>query len=381
MPNYFTLPGSEDLSPETAMRAVRIDDMTVAGPALPVNEAGSTPDSALDKVNAAYDSLNRLLDLAGVRLDDMVRLRAWVADYDVLPALAEAWGKWFGTDEDQPAGNVVRADLPAGELIRLEATAITAGDRRHSVPLSGADWPWANASRKGPLVCVGDLRHVTPGGIAPLPEAQELHHRLASGLEALGSGMSELGHILSFYDDHSKRDIINSPFVEYFPKIGDRPARHSVIRRLPDGSALGGDATGWSGASRACVTLSGVWHGGIRGVPNSLPFGTRIGPLLQSAATYGQNPLTEICDDSRSDQSYWAFRNTERLLTAVGMTPADILHAFIWYRTDEDREAALVEWAGWYPDPAQQPVLTLLQSELPRNFACQVEITAYRPTA
>ena len=235
---------------------------------------------------------------------------------------------------------------------------------------------------KGDLFASGILtgHDMKTGQLSESPQAQAevAFERLHAALDAVGAHPDNVAHMFCWYQDHSVRDTINGPFKKLFPTLGDRPNRHSVIRKLPAGQALQVEAMGTKGATRANLTLHGVAHGGIDGLINSLPLGIRIGNLLYSAGTYGSNPETGITPASPEEQAEFAFLNTERLLDAAGMTMDDIGHMLVWFKDPKYRDAVNGPWVKYFPNIEDRPARHAITADLPGEMVIQLEIIAVK---
>lgn len=353
-----------------------IDGLFFSGPCSSSNVEGvGSPDT---EVAAIFESMQLLLEQAGMDLQDVVRVRFWSSD-GVIPSPAiEAYRRAFPDAGSSPVVNVAQKSLAAGSGVEIELVAVAGGTRQSFGIGSRGDF-YPAICVKDDVFCVSGLRSaVEHVGASSEDDAASILGALATALEAAEISADGVGHLLVWYRDHAFRDVVNGPFTELFPILGDRPARHSVVRAMPGEEGLRIEATGVVGSRRACYTISGVWHAGIAGMPNSLPFGTRTGRLLFSAATYGQDPDTQQCGGAEN-QIDFAFRHTAELLSAAGLDLTHIAHAFLWIREDAYRDMVEEAWCRVFPDAADRPASHVITSELPRDFLVQIEITAVVP--
>ena len=312
--------------------------------------------------------------------EELARLRFWVdtVECDWRAILRDEWLALFPNPDRRPTVSFVQNSLPAGVCVQAEGVAVN-GDRRSLYCRDRSDHTWPDGCVAGDLVFLGAVEgsDIEGGGVPADPAAQARHvfERFDDLMSQAGLEPESFGHMLVWYAEHSIRDLLNPPFVDRFPTNGERPARHSVKRTLPAGQAVQAEATLVRGGQRICYMLSGIWHGGIQNLPNSLPFGTRLGRYLFSAATYGREMYATAGGDMDS-QSAWALQHTARLLAAGGLSPSDVGHAFVWLGVNADRSVFDRHWTRMFPDPARAPVRVDVVSELPADFLVQVEVTA-----
>lgn len=70
-------------------------------------------------------------------------------------------------------------------------------------------------------------------GDGPDEQARFAFDNLRQVLEQAGGGPDNIVRMTVHLTDHSYRESINKPWLEWFPNENDRPARHSVLANLP----------------------------------------------------------------------------------------------------------------------------------------------------
>jgi 2-iminobutanoate/2-iminopropanoate deaminase len=75
-------------------------------------------------------------------------------------------------------------------------------------------------------------------GEGPDQQARFAFDNLRTVLESAGAGPDNIVRMTVHLTDHSYREAINKPWLEWFPDEHDRPARHSVLADLPRGFLL-----------------------------------------------------------------------------------------------------------------------------------------------
>jgi len=125
-------------------------------------------------------------------------------------------------------------------------------------------------------------------------------------------------------------------------------------------------------AARRSITVTGLDHGG-----SPFPVATRIGPYIYSSALSGRNPETGELDPDIAAQAAQAFTNVERVVSAAGGEPDDIVKVVVFAR-DRAATRAVIDkpWAGLFPDPASRPVRHTVEAQLPAGLHLQVEFIA-----
>ena len=105
-------------------------------------------------------------------------------------------------------------------------------------------------------------------------------------------------------------------------------------------------------AQRATLQIPGVAHTGGR-ERGFLPFGSKVGNLLFSGGTMGQDPATGQVVEDPQRQAELAFENTRTLLETAGMSTDDIVHFFVWVSDRKYQAAVNKPWEDMFPRPAQ----------------------------
>ncbi len=370
-------------SPSASPSATRVGEYLFSSACTGQDPAtGQLAQGADQQADRAFSNLRALVETSGFNTDDIVRMWVWLKDWSVQDAVAKPWLEMFPDADNRPAAAFVTAtDLPPNQFLQLEIVAKQGGGSRRSISIPGATLgdAYPTISIKGDLYATGSIRG-DKGEPTPA-QAARLHERIKAGLDAIGASTDSVAHVLSWYRDHSSRDIQNGPFVTLFPMPGDRPNRHSVIRNLPDGVEIATEAMGVKGGMRVNYTMHGPRHGGIDGMWNSLPLGVSIANLVHSAGTMGRDPVTDENSPDPNNQAEVAFANTRRLMEAAGLSMDDIGHMFVWYTDQASRDALNAPLQAFFPNPDDRPAWHLIQADLPGDMVVQVEIIAVRPSA
>jgi enamine deaminase RidA (YjgF/YER057c/UK114 family) len=332
------------------------------------------------QADETWAALVDALEQRGAQPSDLLKL--WILARDDSAAVAVRKQVAASGNDVSPVTNVIIADLPEGESIRLTAVAVRS-DTLATFDYKG--W-WASdapaASIRGGLFATGTIRPIDRSGSVPSTpdeQAKALFDNLRLTLGAADVSPESIAHIFVWYSDHAYRDIVNVPFLEMFPHRGNRPARHSVIRRLPEGEGLQLEAVGMVAGKRVNYTIADSWHLGIDDEVNSLPYGCGVGDLLMTGGCYGGDArgTSRLALD---EQLNFAVRNVQTLLDASGRTLRDVGHLFVW--TNDYAQAQLVTtWLERHlRDADAAPACTALTTKMPGLFDVQLEVMATRPT-
>ncbi len=362
----------------------RVGDYLFSGGCMGQDPAnGKVVDGAAAQAEFAFRNVRTLLDTSGFSTGDVVRMWVWIKDQSVRPAVDKPWKEMFPDEGSRPAVSFVQAELPSGMLVQLEIIAVRGGRPRRSFYLGdtkGSLYP--SGAAKGDIVCVGALNGKDPrsGALSPdgVEQAAAATDKLKQVMDLADLGLESMGHLLAWYRDHSMREVSNGPYTRLWPIMGDRPARHSVVRPMPAGEIFEIEGMGTIGARRKCLFIPGVFHGGIQGIENSLPFGTHTGKLVYSAATYGRNTQTGVVG-APEEQAELVMTHTKTLMDRAGITMDDVAHMFLWCSDRKNRDLFNGPWEQWFPSLEDRPARHAIESALPGNFVVQVEIIAVAP--
>ncbi len=280
-------------------------------------EPGGGASSGTAEVEAA-------LGARGLGLGNVAHLKLWIPDLAASDSILQSWLAAFPDKNRRPTVSVLASTLPEGRAIEVSVVATTGSSHRSLYETEASADGFPSAVVRGDFFVTSTLSGVDPvthevAGDAAA-QAKQAFHRLKTLIEAAGGSAAGIAHMFVWYRDHSERETINEPYLEMFPLPADRPCRHSVVRSLPDGEAMHIEAMGSVTSRRSTYALNGVWHAGIGGVPNSLPFGAKAGPYLFTGGTYGRNLETDDIDLDLKSQLKYSIIHTKSFLVATGST-------------------------------------------------------------
>ncbi len=242
----------------------------------------------------------------GLDLGNVAHLKLWIPDLASSDSILQSWLAAFPDSDRRPTVSVLVSSLPEGRTIEVSVVATRASSHRSLYETEGNADGFPSAVVRGDFFVTSTLSGADPatGEVVgdAAAQAKQMFHRLATLIGAADGSAAGIAHMFVWYRDHSERETVNEPFLEMFPLPADRPCRHSLVRSLPDGEAMLLEAMGSVASRRSTYAVNGVWHAGIGGVPNSLPFGAKAGSYLftggPTVAT--SRPTTSIPISNRS---------------------------------------------------------------------------------
>lgn len=363
-------------------------DLVFTAPCRPVHrETNELAASAADQAKDACGNAIHALEKAGAQAADIIRIRLWISSQSVADEVKAAVLTLFPDGQSRPAFSFIATSHEAGVHVFAEALAVRSGVRRSIYRADDKQRTFPGACLKGNILCTGNLSGadgpaVGGGTHAPENQARRAFEQLDDVLEQAKLSHKNVAHMMVWYRDHSFRDVVNGPFVERYPTLGDRPARHSLVRELPDGVGMQMEALAVVGERRFTYAVPGCYHHGIQHIPNSLPFATRVGSILHTAATYGH----VVDDGSRGgdidEQCDIAFRHSSAVLNSAGMSMKEVAHVYVWIADQNSSEAVSRAWArhfgsGW-AGPVRHDIVSALPTIDTGPFLVQLELIAVK---
>ncbi|MBB1634462.1 hypothetical protein A9975_26865 [Cupriavidus sp. UME77] len=93
-------------------------------------DTGRLPADAAAQAELAFSNLQRLLEVGGATLANLVKLTVYVKDNSVREAINGQWLHHFPDPLDRPARHIVVHDLQHGMLLQLECMAVVASETK-----------------------------------------------------------------------------------------------------------------------------------------------------------------------------------------------------------------------------------------------------------
>jgi enamine deaminase RidA (YjgF/YER057c/UK114 family) len=322
-----------------------------------------------EQTQAALGRLADTLAERGLGLDDLLRLRLFVADLDARAAIEETLQTHLGSE--RPAVSVL--ELPAGSLaprVAVSLDAVAAPGARESRRLG------PGSVRLGPWVLLGALAAVEPGA---------LFKRMQERLREQGAELRDvlrLGNWLTF------------PLRDYGPFGAVRRELVASAGLLPASAGVQVGRVGLAGERLACEALAYAPESRAEGSPEGRSEDrredraghqpearagarSRLADFYLDARVAGGYVFTsgEVPDGRGSvrEQASEVYERLRAHLAASGTTPASVVQQTVFVRHARDREA--VTQAGRAFFGATLPPTTLLTvADIGFHPGCDVEI-------
>jgi enamine deaminase RidA (YjgF/YER057c/UK114 family) len=182
----------------------------------------------------AMNKIRSLVERAGGTLDNVARAVAYVTSIEDRPTVnGDLWHEVFPDPDDRPAYKVLLADLPEGELIRLDALALLGATRRR------IDLP--NISAFDPTVVIGNLvissrchgndkdhgGELVSGGLHA--EVRQTFSNLRELVTLAGGSPENIVQINTYSRESNDLDEIRAAFDEVFQDNHNKPVLNCLV--------------------------------------------------------------------------------------------------------------------------------------------------------
>lgn len=105
--------------------ASRVGNLIATGGIRGVDAAtGRMPEDLVAQARNMFANLRTIVDAAGGRCEDIVKLTVWIATPEARAAVNAEWVAMFPDPHARPARHILNYELPAGMLIQCEAIAL-----------------------------------------------------------------------------------------------------------------------------------------------------------------------------------------------------------------------------------------------------------------
>ena len=335
-----------------------------------------------------YANLGALLQWAGARWAEVVKVYTYVAPQAVTPAgrldLHAVEGRYLGGDQ---AGVAVGLPLPEpGWLVAVEAVAHPGTPKSIVADVSDAQSAsgWAQAVRVGPSVYVGaqivdgmklaDGDAKETGRSRVRVETRAVYEALGSVLQRAGASW---GDVLKVHQYATRGDIAfdeirggREPFLrtgEFISTSVVGSARHP---RWPvDRWLLQVDAEAYVGPKRF-IRVPGVWAN-----PGGLQATEAGGILFMQAQMSRDSGGRTLHPDDPLAHAERVFQNLDGVLREIGVDWSEVVHARTFCRGPEDL-AAVRRIRGQWLAPGQHAMTDLLAGFFDREARVEIELLA-----
>lgn len=336
--------GSTEAIDRSYAPCVTLDDWIFVSAQTGVDAEGELVSASFaPQVRQAYANLEALLEAAGTDPGEIYHLTIWLTDMRRRAACLALLGELL-EDTQATVTTTWAGELPeAGASVQLEARAIRGNSsvRKEVIPVDGLPDIGSVAPFYAPCVRVGDLVYLSgqPGvdesytlGAESFDEQmRQVMRNVQAGLEAGGSGLSNLVTMTTWLTDHRNAGRFQHVRDEF---LGTDVATSTRI----EANALFDRAAGVE--MEAIGVTDGVGKGTVDH-PDTLPMLTierdgetyprlwnvlKAGEWIFTAGMLGVDADLELVSRAFEPQVRQAYTNLERTLEAAGATFDDIAH-------------------------------------------------------
>ena len=289
-----------------------------------------------DKVTNCLNEVRKVLRVAGMDMENVVKSFVYLEDHDKYDELNAAYGKFF--PNDPPARTTFGVARVPGES-RLEITCIAYADLSEKKRIGEPQpRPYSSGILAGDMLYVSGKGDQLPGGGHPKTVEEQVRQAMRNVEATLKLAGLDFRHVVMshvFLDNYETRETVDKVYGEFFAK-GDEPACATVyVDWLPGGSHVEITCFATTDLARRKIVR-----------PKGLTFGpkgaaVRANPAVWAGDTLYLSALTGIEAGQKSttvlgDQVHRMGRNDTALLDAAGLKLDDIVSGCVYLRKMDD---------------------------------------------
>lgn len=212
-------------------------------------------ETALRQAELIGELNNELYRMTGHSEDNLGQIFVWYHDDVSRAASIRQIEAMFPDPNDRPALHYIHSKLPywpevEGQFLVQHDIVGKKGAKRRVlkvpgvIPMDGA----ADGVPPGVVldnllftsVCLGQDGNGLAGSLEQ--QVRLAFDNVQKVVEAGEFALNDIGHFHVWYADHGVREMVDKVWLERFPRMEDRPARHCVISDLPAGALVGLEA-------------------------------------------------------------------------------------------------------------------------------------------
>ena len=335
---------------------VRAGDLVYAGGLAGVDPVTGAPTGdLLAQTETALKHLAAAFDGAGCSIDNIGRAAAFVTKAEDRMAVYDPWDAMFPDADDRPAFKVLVADLPPGQLVRIDGLAILGARRmRGEIPGVPARDP---SVRLGDWLFTSRVHGIHPEDGVPgdeRTEAVQNFENLSDLLDIHGFEPSDMVQITIFGNDDTHFDLARQACEQVFLAVGGDPAIECVTSPLAPKFEISAEMIAVKGGGTEFAEIY------IDTDASGAPDGARLGDLIIAPGLYGGSGDVET-------QMRAACANMEAFAKAAGGSLGDIARVAIYMATLDDRPVLNDVWAEWFLDMDDRPPHKYAPAALPEG--------------
>jgi 2-iminobutanoate/2-iminopropanoate deaminase len=226
----------------TVPHAVVIDNMVYACGLSGTDPVTGEPCGDLKRqVATALQHMRRLVEKAGGSLDNVGRAVGFCTRVEDRDLVDQVWMDVFPDPNDKPAFKVLLADLPAGQLVRIDCVALL-GERRTRIDIP-------NVSAHDPTVRIGNLvftsrchgndqttGKIVDGGLEA--QARQTFENLATLMKLAGGTEANITQITTFGREPDYLPVARKVFETRFSDSSRRPRFNQTVNFVSPSMAI-----------------------------------------------------------------------------------------------------------------------------------------------
>lgn len=369
--------------PTTIGSAARIGDLVVACGISGADATGNLSGTPEEQFARAFGNLRTTVDRAGLTLDNVAHVTAFIPGLDYRPYINPPWLETFG--DQRPARKTTHTSLPEGVCVELQAIAVDGG-RRQALEIPGLRHrdPLPMGTRMGDLVFSSVLGGEDPATGQPRQGREQIEQAFSNMrrlVEIAGGSPDDIALVWVFLGDFSFQAAMVEIWLKMFPQDGNRPARKTFGYDMSGRGLAQLQMIAGLGAGRENFEIPGIGH------HDPIPLGARVGRLFFSSGVDGRDPATgrfegraavsvpPAADDAAAPgggprafranagavraQASQALRNVRTLMELAGGSLEQVLQATVLLGDPSYRSGAMEAWSEMFP-PVNRPALQAL---------------------
>jgi 2-iminobutanoate/2-iminopropanoate deaminase len=226
----------------TTPLGVRVNDMIYTTSLAGIDSVTGEPQGDIKRQTAtALAHMRTLVERAGGSIDNIGRAAGFCTTSEHRNLVDEVWMTLFPEENDKPAFKVLLAELPPGQLVRIDALALL-GQRRRRFDI-------ANVTAHDPTVRIGNwvfssrchgndqsTGQIVEGGLEA--EARQTLENLATLVKLAGGSEANIVQITMFARDVEYMSAARRIFEERFPDPERRPALNQLVNFVSNRMAV-----------------------------------------------------------------------------------------------------------------------------------------------
>lgn len=334
---------------------------------------GVLGDGAEKQFEIAFANLERLVEQAGLRTNDIAHVTVFIGDASGRQLINKPWLQTFPDEHNRPARKTTTYPLPDKVFVQLQAFGVT-GAKRQPLEIAGLSHrdPLPMGNKSGNMVyssVLGGQDPKTNKQVAGTVEQMEqAFQNMRALVERAGGTTDDIGLVWVFLRDKADQPALIDTWLKMFPRDGDRPARKTIMYdelkgretlvQLQFAAALGG--------KRKNYEIPGVGH------HDPIPMGATLGKNFFSSGIGGYDPTTGTQAETLERQAALAFQNLRVLMTQMGSSLDAVAHVSIMLRDYRAHSVVMKNLLESFPDKDKRPAVHMMALGLPGTNQIQL---------